>query len=66
VHLHRNAGYAPNPQHIRELPARKCEFKGIPLITLEIIQTARDTVIGTWEGMLRQQRGGADPIALCV
>jgi len=63
VHLHRNAGYAPNPQHIRELLARKCEFKRIPLITLEIIQTARDTVIGTWEGMLRHQLPELPPFA---
>ena len=55
IHLHRNSQYSPDPRRILELLTRKCAFKEIPLITLDLITAARDTVIGTWEGMLRHQ-----------
>jgi predicted nucleotidyltransferase component of viral defense system len=55
VQLHRNAQYSPDPARVLEFLARKCAFKNIALITLEVVAAARDTVIGTWEGMLRHQ-----------
>lgn len=55
VHLHRNSQYSPAPQRVLELLARKCEFKRIAIITLEVVHAARESVIGTWEGMLRHQ-----------
>lgn len=55
VHLHRNSQYSPAPQRVLELLARKCEFKRIAVITLEVVSAARDSVVGTWDGMLRHQ-----------
>jgi hypothetical protein len=55
VHLHRNRDQLPDAAHVRDILAKKCAFKGIPEISLEIVRAARDTVIGTWEGMLRHQ-----------
>lgn len=55
VHLHRNVQYYPAPHRVLELLGQKCEFKRVALITLELVSAARDSVIGTWEGMLRHQ-----------
>lgn len=55
VNLHRNSQYSPAPHRVLELLARKCEYKRIATITLEIVSAARESVIGTWEGMLRHQ-----------
>jgi len=55
VNLHRNRDYDPQPARVREILAEKCAFKQIAMITLEIVQAARDTVIGTWQGMLAHQ-----------
>jgi predicted nucleotidyltransferase component of viral defense system len=55
ISLHRNVEHVARPERVREILARKCTFKGIALITLAIVQAARDTVIGTWDNMLRHQ-----------
>ena len=63
VHLHRNSQYSPDPTRVLEVLARKCAFKNIALITLDLVVAARDTVIGTWEGMLRHQLPQLPPFA---
>jgi predicted nucleotidyltransferase component of viral defense system len=63
VHLHRNSAYAPEAERVQERLARKCAFKEIPLVTLEIVAAARDNVVGTWEGMLRHQLPVLPPFA---
>ena len=55
IHLFRNRDKLPDAARVREILVRKCAFKQIPEITLEIVHAARDTIIGTWEGMLRHQ-----------
>ena len=55
VHLFRDREYDPEPVQIHAILARKCEFKRIPVITLAIVEAAKDSVVGTWEGMLRHQ-----------
>jgi hypothetical protein len=40
---------SPAPHRVLELLARKCEFKCIAIITLEIVSAARESLIGTWE-----------------
>jgi predicted nucleotidyltransferase component of viral defense system len=55
VHLHRNPDYRPEPARVRQILGRKCAFKQIGMITLEMVHAAKDAVTGTWEGMLRHQ-----------
>ena len=53
----------PHPARVLEFLARKCAFKNIALITLELVAAAQDMVIGTWEGMLRHQLPQLPPFA---
>lgn len=55
VHLHRNDEYQPAAVRVREILARKCTFKAIALVTLEVVRAGREIVVGTWEGMLAHQ-----------
>lgn len=55
VHLHRNRDYEPAAGRVREILARKCAFKAITLVTLEIVRSGREIVVATWEGMLAHQ-----------
>jgi predicted nucleotidyltransferase component of viral defense system len=55
VNLHRNRDYDPEATHVRNILMRKCAFKQIAMITLELVLAAKDTVVGTWDGMLRHQ-----------
>lgn len=55
VHLHRNDEYEPAAVRVREILARKCAFKAIALITLDLVRAGREIVVGTWEGMLAHQ-----------
>ena len=55
VNLHRNRDYDPESTHVRDILMRKCAFKQIAMITLELVLAAKDTVVGTWDGMLRHQ-----------
>lgn len=55
MNLHRNSDYAPVATRIREILTRKCAFKDIALITLELVHAGREIVVGTWEGMLSHQ-----------
>lgn len=55
VSLHRNVDYHPQAAHVLDILARKCAFKKIALITLDIVRAARESVVSTWEGMLRHQ-----------
>lgn len=55
VSLHRNADFQPEPARVRDILARKCAFKQIALISLDVVRAARDSVVATWEGMLRHQ-----------
>ena len=63
IHLHRNSQYSPDPVRVLEFLARKCAFKNIALITLELVAAGQDLVIGTWEGMLRHQLPRLPPFA---
>lgn len=55
VHLHRDRDYEPAAGRVREILARKCAFKAIALVTLEIVRSGREIVVATWEGMLTHQ-----------
>jgi predicted nucleotidyltransferase component of viral defense system len=64
INLHRNSQYLPDPAKVLDVLARKCAFKNIALITLDVVLSARDTVVGTWEGMLRHQLPLLPPFAV--
>lgn len=55
VHLHRNGEYEPAAVRVREILARKCAFKAIALVTLDLVCAGQEIVVGTWEGMLAHQ-----------
>jgi predicted nucleotidyltransferase component of viral defense system len=55
VHLHRNREYEPVAARIRDILQRKCTFKEIAIITLDVVHAGREIVIGTWQGMLAHQ-----------
>lgn len=55
IHLYRNPDYRPEPARVRQILGQKCAFKQIGMITLEMVHAAKDTVTGTWDGMLRHQ-----------
>jgi predicted nucleotidyltransferase component of viral defense system len=55
VHLHRNREYEPVAARIRDILQRKCTFKEIALITIDVVHAGRELVIGTWQGMLAHQ-----------
>jgi predicted nucleotidyltransferase component of viral defense system len=64
INLHRNSQYSPDPARVLDVLTRKCAFKKIALITLDIVAAARDSVVGTWEGMLRHQLPQLPPFAV--
>ncbi|MDT8397139.1 MAG: nucleotidyl transferase AbiEii/AbiGii toxin family protein [Pseudomonadales bacterium] len=55
VHLHRNSEYEHAPGRVREILARKCEFKEIGLVTLDVVRVGQEIVVATWKGMLAHQ-----------
>lgn len=55
VHLHRNGEYEPAAVRVREILARKCTFKAIALVTLDLVRAGQEIIVGTWDGMLAHQ-----------
>lgn len=55
INLFRNTEFPSNPAVIRDVVSQKCDFKGIPLPTLESLMPFKERLSAEWSDMLSHQ-----------
>jgi hypothetical protein len=62
INLFRHEEFQPQPGAILDVLKRKCEYKGIPLPTLDTIKAFYEELSGDWQTMLAHQLPALPPL----
>ena len=62
IHLHGDKRWKPNQKIVRETLKKKCEFKNVPVPTMDILEASgkKKEMINAWDSMLAHQIAGLE------